>query len=143
MACTVLLQVLDARDSLLDARPMTNRHPPQRNRRSLEMLEPFFTTAIEALVHGLPDEVLERADALPQRNIDDDARVRIGPRVGGVAALVGIAPDESGAAFGDAVHQRKIVGEARHARVVDIVFDAADVQFGKMMVGWPLQGSTP
>ena len=45
---------------------------------------------------GPPDKVLERIDALPHRNIDDDARVGIRPRVGGAAALVDIAPDESG-----------------------------------------------
>jgi hypothetical protein len=31
IAWTMLLQMLDARDSLLDARPVTGRHPPQHN----------------------------------------------------------------------------------------------------------------
>lgn len=55
-------------------------------------------------------------------------------------ALVDIAPDESGAAFGDAVHQGEIVGEIRHARVVEIVSNATEVQLRKMMIGWLLHG---
>ena len=131
------------RDSFLDARAVAGRHPPQRDSRPFKMLEPVGAAAIEALVHGLPDEALQRVDALPHRNIDDDLGVGIGPSVSGVAALVELAPDEPGAAFGKAVHQFKIVREIRHARILELVFDAADVQFGQVMIGWLLQGPTP
>jgi len=137
----MLLQILDARDRLLDARPMADRHPPQHDRRPFKMLKPIGAAAIEAPMYCLPDKALECSDTLPHRKIDDDTRVGIRPRVSGVTALVDIAPDESGAAFGNAVHQCKIVREICHARVVDLVSNAADVQLRKMMIGWLLQGS--
>lgn len=139
----MLLQMLDARDGLRDARPMADRHPPQRDSWPFEMLKPVGAAAIEALMDCLPDKALKCIDALPDRNIDDDTRVGIRARVSGVAALVDIAPDEPGAAFGNAVHQCKIVREIRHARIIDLVSNAADVQFRKMMIGWLLQGPTP
>src|SRR5580693_6999130 len=120
---------------------MAGRHPPQHVRRPFKMLEPFGAPAIETLVNCLPDKALKRLDALPHRKIDDDTRVGIRPRVGGATARVGIAPDESGAALGNAVHHGKIVGEIRHTRIVDLVANAADVQLRKMMIGWLLHGS--
>jgi hypothetical protein len=58
-AGAVLLQMRQPRDGLFHARPVAVLHPPQRNGRPFEMLEPVSTAAIEALVHGLPDETLE------------------------------------------------------------------------------------
>ena len=127
IAWTMLLQMLHARGSLLDARPMAGRQPPQHDRWPFKMLKPIGAAAIETLMDCLPDKTLKRIDALPNRKIDDDTRVGIRPRVSGVAALVGIAPDEPGAAFGNAVHQCKIVREICHARIVDLVSNAADV----------------
>src|SRR5580692_4722504 len=141
IAWAVLLELLDPGPRLLDARAMAGRHPPQHVRRPIKMLEPFGAAAIEALVNCLPDKALKRLDTLPHRKIDDDPRVAIRPRVGGVAAFVDIAPDESGAALGDAVHQGKIIGEIRHARIVDVVANAADIQLRKMMIEWLLHGS--
>jgi hypothetical protein len=137
----VLFQMLNPRDRLLYARPMAGRHPPQHERRPFKMLKPIGAAAIEAPVYCLPDKAFKSIDVLPHRKIDNDTRVGIRPRVSGVTALVDIAPDESGAAFGNAVHQCKIVREICHARVVDLVSDAADVQLRKMMIGWLLQGS--
>src|SRR5579872_5234215 len=143
MVRAMLLEMRQPRDGLLDARPMANGHPPQHDGRPLKMLEPVGTAAIEALVDGLPDKALERVNALPDRKIDDDPRVGIRTGVGRIAALVDIAPDEPGAALGNAVHQCKIVSEIRHARVVELVANAADVELGKMMVGRLLQVCAP
>ena len=143
IAWTMLLQMLDARDSLLDARPMADRHPPQHDRWPFKMLKPIGAAAIEAPMDCLPDKALKCIDALPNRKIDDDTRLGIRPRVSGVAALVDIAPDEPGAAFGNAVHQCKIVREICHARIFYLVSNAPDVQLCKMMIGWLLQGPTP
>jgi hypothetical protein len=44
------------------------------------------------------------------------------------------------AALGQAVHQREIVGEIRHVRIVDLLAQATDVQLRKMMIGWLSQG---
>src|SRR5262245_52412624 len=143
LACTMLLQMLDASDSLLHARSMAGRHPPQREGRPCKMLKPIGAAAIKAPVHRLPDKLLKCSDALPNRKIDDDPRIGIRPRVSGVTAVVDIAPDEPGATFGNAVHHGQIVREIRHARIVDLVANTADVQLRKMMIGWLLQGSTP
>src|SRR5215472_7523836 len=107
------------------------------------MLEPVGAAAIEALVHGLKDKVLECAHALPHRHVDDDAWIGIGPRVGGITAVVDIAPDEAWAALGEAIHQSQVVGEIRHPWIVEVVADATDIQFGKMMIGGLLQGPAP
>src|SRR5262249_50995543 len=61
----------------------------------------------------------------------------------GVAAVVDIAPHEARTALGEVIHQLEIVGEPGHAGIVELVFDAADIQFGKMMTGWLLQGVAP
>lgn len=37
--------------------------------------------------------------------------------------------------------QREAVGEVRHPRIVEFMFDAADVQLGKLMTGRRLQGA--
>src|SRR5690349_9999865 len=58
IARTVLLQMGDAGESFLDARPMANGHPPQRHRWPVKMLKPIGAAPIEALVHGLPNKVL-------------------------------------------------------------------------------------
>ena len=109
--------------------------------RSFEMLEPFRAAAVKLLVNGLVDKALERLDVLPDGQVDGDLWIGIGPRAGGVAALVDIAPDETRRALGQAVHPREIVREICHTWIVDLVSNAADVQLRKMMIGWLLQGS--
>src|SRR5262249_8497420 len=37
----------------------------------------------------------------------------------------------------------EIIGEIRHPGIVEMMLDTADIQFGKMMVGWLLQGPAP
>ena len=104
------------------------------------MLEPFRAAAVKLLVNGLVDKALERLDVLPDRQVDGDLWIGIGPRAGGVAALVDITPDETWRALGQAVHQCEIVREVCHPWIVDLVSNAADVQLRKMMIGWLLQG---
>ena len=72
-----------------------------------------------------------------------DARIGVRARCGRIAVLINIAPYETSAALGQAIHQREIVGEIRHARIVDFVAQATDVQLRKMMIGWLLQGPAP
>ena len=107
------------------------------------MLEPFRAAAVKLLVNGLVDKALERLDVLPDRQVDGDLWIGIGPRAGGVAALVDITPDETRRALGQAVHPRQIVREICHTWIVDLVSNAADVQLRKMMIGWLLQGPAP
>src|SRR5262249_15409130 len=135
--------MFETRRSLYDVGPMAGRYPPQHHRRPFKLLEPIGAAAIELLMDRFPDKALKRLDAFPNGKIDDDKRVGIRPRVGGVTALVDVTPDETGAPFGDAVHQRKIVGETGHARIVDLIPNAADVQLRKLMIGRLLQGPAP
>src|SRR5262249_53666976 len=138
VARTMLLQILDATNSFLDAWPMTDRHPPQHHGWSVKMLKPIGTATIKVFMNCPPDKAFKCSHTFPNRKIDDDSRVGKRPRIRGAATVVDIAPDETGAAFGNTVHQCKIIREFRHARIVDVVANAADVQLGKMMVGWLL-----
>jgi hypothetical protein len=139
----VLLQVFHSTDGLFDARSMACWHPPQHDGRPFKMLDPIGAAAIEMLVNRLEDKALKCIDVLPNRKIDDDPRIGIRPRIGGAAALVDIAPYEPCAALRNAVYQRKIVGEPRHARIIDIESSAANVELCKMMIGWLLQDPAP
>jgi hypothetical protein len=141
IAWTVLIQVLNPPDRLLDARPMAGWHPPHHEILVFKMLEPFGAAAVKLLVNGLVDEALERRDALPDGQVDGDLWIGIGPRTGGVAALVDVTPNGTRRPLGQTVHQREIVREICHAWIVDLVSNAADVQLRKMMIGWLLQRS--
>src|SRR5262245_8775238 len=99
------------------------------------MLKPFGATAIEALVNCLIHEAFKRLDIFPDGQIDGDPRIGIRPGAGGIAALVNIAPHKTWRPLGQTVHQREIVREVRHARIVDLETDAADIELRKMMIG--------
>src|SRR5262249_4358635 len=94
----------------------------------------------EPLVNGLIDETLKRLDALPDRQVDRNARIGIGPRACRVAALVDVAPHKPRCPLGEAVHHRQVIREIRHARILDLVADAPDVELRKMMVWGLLHG---
>src|SRR5689334_6468379 len=134
IAGTVLRETIQPLQCFVNARSMALRHPPHHEIWLLEMLEPFGAAAVEALVDRLVDEPFERFDACPHRHVDRDARIDIGPRAGRVAALVNKAPDEARGPFGQAVDQCEIVREVGHARIVDLVADAADIQLRKLRV---------
>src|SRR6478672_6443461 len=105
-----------------------------------KMLKPFGTTIVKLLVNGLVDKALERRNIFPDRQVDSDPWIGIGPRAGGVAALVDITPDETRRAFGQGVHQCEIVREICHPWIRNLVSNAADIQLRKMMIGGLLQG---
>src|SRR5437763_4649761 len=133
VARAMLLEVVQALDCLLHRRPMSRRHPPHDEVALVHALEPFMALAIKAFVPRLPYEALERLDAVPYREVDRHARIAVErTRVDGASAVVLVAPDKSWAALGQAVHKSKIVDELRHARVADVVTQAADVELGKM-----------
>ena len=72
------------------------RYPPHDEIMVFKMLEPFGTAVVILLVNGLVDKALERRDALPDGQVDSDPWIGIGPRAGGVAALVDITPTKPG-----------------------------------------------
>src|SRR5262249_22922676 len=133
LARPVLLQMLQPLDCLLHHRSMSGRHPPHHEIALVHALEPLVAAAVEAFVHRLPDEPLERLDAVPYRQVDRHARIA-GERAGvdGASAVVLIAPDKSWAALGQAVHEREVVDEVRHARIADLVAQTANVELREM-----------
>src|SRR5690242_10856977 len=134
----VPLEVAQPFDRLVHRRAMSGRHPPHHEVALVHALEPFMPLPIKAFVHRLPYEALERLDAIPYREVDRHARIAV-ERTGvdGSSAGVLIAPDKSRAALGQTVHKRKIVDELRHARVADVVAQAADVELSKMAAHRP------
>src|SRR6478609_11613786 len=136
----MLLEMFEARDCFLDARSVPGRYPPHHKIWAIEVFEPFRTTSVEPFVDRLIDEALERLDVFPNRQVDRDAGIGIWPRARRISAFVNVTPDEARRALRQAVHHRQVVGEIRHARVVDLVANATDVQLRKMMIEWLLQG---
>src|SRR5262249_14889967 len=143
IARPVLFVVLKAFDRLFHARPMPGWHPPHHEIRALEMLKPFGAAPIETLMDRLIDEMLQRLDILPHRQIDSDAWIGVGPRAGGIATIVDEAPNESRRTLCQAIYQHEVVGEVSHARIIDLITDAADVQLREISVRWLLHGGTP
>ena len=136
---TVLLQMFEPAHRVLDAWSAAGRHPPHYEILLLEVLEPFDTSAVKPLVDGLVDKMFKRVHALPHRQIDSYAGIGVRPRASRVAAFVDIAPNEAGCPLGEPVHQRQIVREVRHARILDLVANAPNVQLREMMIRWLLQ----
>ena len=143
IARPVLFVVLKAIDRLFYARPVPSWHPPHHEIRVLEMLKPFGAAPIETLMDRLIDEMLQRLDILPHRQIDSDAWIGVGPRAGRIATIVDEAPDESRRTLRQAIYQRKVIGEVSHARIIDLVTDAADVQLREISIRRLFHGGTP
>src|SRR4051794_9433010 len=92
----VRIEMLQALPGLFDRRCVTERHPPQRQVRSREALEPL-TPATEVLdVVAAVGELEQRVDRLPDRHVDDDQVVVEAADRHGVARVVLQPPDESG-----------------------------------------------
>src|SRR5436190_10216537 len=90
----ILPEALQPLDGLLHRGLVTRRHPPHHEIGPIHLVEPLVPTAVEALVHGLPDVALERLNALPHRDIQDDPRIVERMDAGCVAAVVLQTPDE-------------------------------------------------
>src|SRR5262245_32372451 len=120
----MLLEVAQPLDRFSHPQPMARRHPPHDEVALVHALEPLMAMAVEAFMHRLPYEALERLDAVPYREVDRHPRIAV-ERTGvdGASAVVLIAPDKSWAALGQAIHEGKIV---------DVVAQAPDIELGKM-----------
>src|SRR5262249_36770920 len=133
LARPMFLQMLEPPDGLRDAWPMADRHMPEDEIRFIEPFEPFVLARIKAGVHGLPDEFLQRLDALPYRHVDRHPRIAgVRAGVGRIAARVRVAPNEAGRTVGQRVDAREIVHEIRHARIVRLVANPSNVELGEM-----------
>src|SRR5579885_137018 len=125
------LEMIESLDALLERRAFVLRHPPQHQRR-LDRLEPVLAAAIETAVHGLPDEAFERGGAFPNGQVRQDGRIAVDRHVHGVAAVVLQPPDEAVDLLGQGVDALHVVDELRHARIVERVADARDVELGEV-----------
>src|SRR5437870_4569311 len=136
LAWSVRLQMFEAVDRLLNGRQMALGQPPHHHVTLLKLLEPLVAAAVKALVHGLPDKPLERCDVPPYRHVHSHAWIAgVGPRVGGVAAIVLVAPHEALAALGEPVDEGQVVDKIRHLRIADLEANAPDVQLREVVVG--------
>src|SRR4029450_9613855 len=115
---------------------MSGRHPPHDEIELMHPPEPLVAAAIEALVHGLPHEVLKRFGAVPYRKVDRHARVA-GERAGldSASAVVLVTPHKSRAALRQTVHKREVIHELRHARISNLVAQASDIELGEVKYG--------
>src|SRR3954447_18427352 len=59
--------------------------PPEREVSGAEQLEPLLAALHEAAMHRLVGELVKRFGRSPNRHVDDDRRIVIGPDLGGVA----------------------------------------------------------
>src|SRR5262245_20088030 len=126
-------EAFEAFDRLLDRRNVSCRHPPHHEIRSIQLLKPFVTAAIDALVDGLPAVAVQRSDVLPYRRVDGHGRSAAVRAVRGrIAARSPQSPDETFGLVGNGVHPRQIVDKLRHARVVDLVAQASNIELSEM-----------
>src|SRR5215831_10868620 len=115
---------------------MSDRYPPHDEIAFIHPIEPLVAAAIEAFVHGLPHEALKRFGAVPYRKIDRHARVA-GERASldSASAVVLVTPYKSRAALRQTVHEREVIHELRHARISNLVAQAADIELGEVKYG--------
>src|SRR5579863_9298148 len=118
VAVAELAEMFKPRLRLFKARDMPGRHEPHNEMRSRQLLEPRGFRIVDARMHRVPHEFLERLDALPNGQIDRQHRIGERADRGRVVAFVLEAPDKALAAFGDGVDSVEIVHEPGHARIV-------------------------
>src|SRR5215470_2310478 len=144
VARPMALEMFQPFDRLLDCWNMACWHPPHDEVGAVELLEPFLATAIETLVHGLPDVSFQRGHVFPDRHVDSHARIiAIRAIAGRVAARILQSPDEALSPVGNRIHPREIVDEVGHARVTDLVAQASDVQLSEVSCRLRCHRSTP
>src|SRR5262245_50467614 len=111
---------------------MTRRHPPHDEVRPIQRLEPFRPATVDTLVYRLPDETFQGFDRFPHRHVQEQARIVESVDGGGVAAVVLEPPDEAWRVLGNRIDTVEIVDEVGHARVVERIADASDIELGEM-----------
>src|SRR6185503_20355121 len=95
VAGTVLRQMAKTLQGLLGRRRMPGGNPPHDEVRRRHRCEPVALLLVDALVHRVPDEVLELLGRLPHAHVDEKVRVGADENIGGiVAGIVLEAPDE-------------------------------------------------
>src|SRR5262249_9086470 len=128
IARAVLLEVVQSLNRFRNGRYMTLRDPPHDEVRSLHPLEPFLFASVEPLMHGLPYETLERLDVFPHRHVEVHAGIIERMDIHGVPGIVLEPPHEAFRTLREAVHQRQIVHEIRHARIIDGITNPSDIE---------------
>src|SRR5215510_9166421 len=137
-------EVLEPFDRFLNRWNMARRHPPHHEIGPLRLFEPFLPPSVEALVHRLPDIGLQRGNALPHRHVDRHARITpVWAIAGGVAARILQSPHKTFGPISNRIDSRKVVHEVGHARVVDLVAQASDVELSEMLHRLGSHCSTP
>ena len=82
---------------------MTRGNPPQDEDRPLERLEPFPTVSEWPRMVAPVDVVAQGLARLPDRHVEEDSLVFVGPD-GGSVPFIGLeSPDKTGAGVGDRI----------------------------------------
>src|SRR5690606_13301764 len=121
IAVSMLAQVFEPCERLFERRPMPERYPPHDEVHRPQHLEPFGTALVQLAVHRVPDEILERLDALPAREVRHESRIAVELclRVAGARhARTFHDPHEAGHALAQAVDEVERRHELGDARIV-------------------------
>jgi hypothetical protein len=121
------IQVRKALFGFVDARSVTSRHPPQPGISAREGLEPLMSLPKQFHMRRAVNVVIQRFDGLPNRHVEQDSIVVVGPQVCSVSPGSTETPNEARAAIGESVDLVDPGGESRHQRVVQRSLHSSNV----------------
>src|SRR5579862_7341980 len=95
IAVAMRREMVETRLRLGEVGDVACRDGPHHEMRRSGRFEPLRFGVVEATVDGVPNEMLKRFDAFPNRKIHCDIGALEQPEIGRVVALVLEAPDEA------------------------------------------------
>src|SRR6056297_363668 len=101
------LSVVKPGEGFVERRAVSRRNPPHHEMLLREHFEPLGAALVELAVNGVPDEMPEGVDALPNREVRHETRISSDLRPGVAGAGLARAlhhPDKARTALADAVH---------------------------------------
>src|SRR6266545_3193106 len=131
----VRLEMRETLFGFVHARHVALRYPPQGEVGASEFFEPGLPLPQHLRVSAVVHVALQLLHRFPDRQVEQDAVITIGTKVGGVA-LGGLqAPDEAWAAVGERVDLLQPGDETRHHGTLERSFHPGDVDLGDVQMG--------
>src|SRR6266705_1776769 len=131
----VRLKMRETLFGLVHARHVASRHPPQGEVGAGEFFEPGLPLPQHLGMRAVVHVALQLFHRFPDRQVEQDAVVIVGTKVGGVA-LGGLqTPDEAGAAVGERVDLLQPGDETGHHGTLERPFHPGDVDLGDVQIG--------
>src|SRR5436305_364723 len=118
----------------LDRRNVSRRHPPQRQERAVELLEPRAPSLDQFRVSGAIDVTLQRLDVLPDREVEEDPVVVVRTEIRGVARFGLQPPDEAVTAVGQGVDLGETRDEPFHDWRIERCLHSGDIDLRKLVL---------